>query len=171
MILPTLSPDTAELVERLDRVSTVVGTVDLFDALVAESPERVAAALGAHPSHPLAAAVLAWLAERGVAGARPPTAAEVMAKHGILDLEVHLVAESKRVATLQTGLNAAWERAERGENAANGYAAVLVLCVGVALLGWATALGVVPILDPAQPAAEPPSPVRTVDRPSPPTVR
>lgn len=171
MSLPTLSPDTAALVEGLERFSTLVGTVELFDALVAESSEQVAAAIGAHPSHPMSAAVLAWLAERGVAGARPPTVAEVLAKHGIVDLEAHLVAESKRVATLQTGLNAAWERADRGEAAANAYAAVLVLCVGLALLGWAAALGVVPILDPENTAAEPPSPVRTGDKLPPATAR
>lgn len=149
-------PDTQELVEALQRVHDRPGTLEIFDALIAESAEDVAAALGAFPRHPMAMPLAAWLKARGVEGPRPPTVSEVLAKNGILDLEVTLAEQAKQVATLQRGLDTAWARVARAETAANAYAAMLVLFAALAVLGWAVALDVVPLFDDVAPPKTPP---------------
>lgn len=158
-------PDTAELVEALQRVHDRPGTLEIFDALIAESPDGVAAALGAFPRHPMAVPLGEWLRARGVEGPRPATVDEVLTKNGILDLEEHLAGQAGQVATLQRGLDTAWARVARAEMAANAYAAMLVLFVGLAILGWAVALDVVPLFDDVAPPKASP---RTA--PVPPTV-
>lgn len=156
MSAPSPEPDTAdtstaELVEALQRVVDRPGTVEIFDALIADSPEDVAGALGAFPRHPMATAVGTWLRARGLEGPRPPTVAEVVAKNGIVDLQAHLEAQAKQAAATQRGLDAAWARAARAETAANAYAAMLVLFAALAVLGWAVALDVIPLFEEVAP--------------------
>ncbi|GDX80685.1 hypothetical protein LBMAG42_24960 [Deltaproteobacteria bacterium] len=156
MMTPPTLPDTAELVDALQRVHDRPGTLEIFDALIAESPEGVAAALGAFPRHPMAVPLGAWLRARGVEGPRQPTVAEVLAKNGIVDLEAHLSGQAGQVAALQRGLDTAWERVARAEMAANAYAAMLVLFAALAILGWAVALDIVPLFDEVAPPKAPP---------------
>jgi len=161
-----LAPDTQALVEALERVSTLPGTGELFDALTAEDAPGVARALGAFPRHPRARAVAVWLAARGIEGPERPGAEAVMAAHGIEDLEAHLLGAQQQLTTVQRSLDAALSRASRAESVASAYAAVLVLVVGLAGLGWAAALGVIPLFAPPaapeKPAHEPaPTPSST----------
>jgi len=137
------------------------GTAELFDALIEEDAEEVARVHGSFPRHPKAELVGRWLATRGVEGPRPPTVDEVMAAHGILDLEAHLLSVQKQLSVTQRGLDEAWGRANRAETVANAYAAVMVLLVMLTVLGWAAALGVVPLFPAPEATTKPAHPSST----------
>lgn len=137
--------DTEALIDRLDRVREARGSIELFDGLVAEDAESVAKTLAVHPRHPLLEEIRVWLAVRGVATPAPPTPAEVAARLGITDLDAVLADEAKTRARLTASADEAWKRARQAEAVANAYAAVLVLLVGVAIIGWLAALDALPI--------------------------
>lgn len=141
----TLPDDTEALLDALDRVRDRPGSVDLFDALAANDPPGVQRAAASHPQHPLFAGVAVWLAARGLHSPEPPSVTEVLAKHGITDLEAHLVEEARRTRQHTKGLEEAWARVKRAEMVADAYAAVLVLIVMVAIVGWAVAIDLVPL--------------------------
>lgn len=136
--------DTEALIDRLDRVREARGTIELFDGLLAEDAEAVAKALAVHLRHPLAQEFSVWLSARGVATPAPPSPAEVAERLGITDLDAHFAEEAKTRARLTTSADEAWKRARRAEAVANAYAAVLVLLVGVAIMGWLAALDALP---------------------------
>ncbi len=138
--------DTEALLDALDRVRDVRGSIDLFDGIAADDTAAVATALARFVRHPLAEKVRAWLRVRGVEGAALPSPGEVARALGISDLQAHLETEARDRARLSRSLEEAWKRAERAETVANAYAAILVLMALVAVLGWLAALGVVPIL-------------------------
>ena len=137
--------DTEALLDRLDRVREARGSVELFDALLAEQPEGVAKALALHLRHPLLIEVSAWLSARGIEPPTAPGAQAVADRLGITDLESVLAEEAKTRARLTASADEAWKRARRAESVANAYAAVLVLLVGVAITGWLAALDALPI--------------------------
>ena len=142
------APDTLSLIDTLERVATAPGTGELFDAVRAGDPAVVAAVLGRFPAHPKARLVGEWLRARGVDGPARPSPDAVLAAHGIDDLEAHLLGMQRQLGTVQRSLDAALARAARAETVASAYAAVLVLLVLLALLGWAAAIGVVPLFRP-----------------------
>lgn len=150
------------LLDDLDRLRDVKGSVEIFDALAVDDAPAVAAALARFPRHPLAAALTQWLAARGLEGPRVPSPAEVATKLGIDDLEAHLDAENQLRTRLERSLEAASSRAERAETVANAYAAILVVVALVAALGWLAALGALPLLgvptDGEERPAPPPAP-------------
>ncbi len=135
-----MSDDTVALVAALERVQERPGTLVLFDALAAEAAAAVAEVLAAHPRHPLRESVAAWLAARGVAVPAPPSAAQVCAERGIIDLAEHLDQAQKQAQQAARGIERSVARAERAESLANAYAAVLVVVAAIALLGWGAAL-------------------------------
>lgn len=149
-----MKPDTAALCEAFERVRERPGTIELFDAVAAEDALAVAAALGRFPRHPFARDLGVWLAARGVDAPERPTPEEILARHGIDDLEARLEADQRDASRLRESLERAFVRAERAESVASAYAAILLLVVGVAVVGWAAALGVLPIFAPP-PAEEP----------------
>ncbi len=141
--------DTAALLERCDRLRDAPGSVELYDALADGDAEAVGHAYSRWPRHAAAPQVLAWLRARGVEPPPPPSVAEVAAEHGIDDLAGHLRAEAERMGRLRENLERTLQRAERAESVASAYAAVVLLLAAVAALGWAAALGVVPIFEAA----------------------
>jgi hypothetical protein len=152
---------TATLVASLDRLQQSPGTLALFDALSVDDAAGVARALAAHPRHPLRAEVEAWLVARGVAVPPPPSPADICAERGIDDLAGHLDRLDRQLVVQSRGVEATRERAERAESLANAYAAVLVVVGAIALLGWASALDYLAIVDPPAPPPRAASPSPT----------
>ncbi len=132
-----MNDDSQRLADAFERVRERPGTLELFDAIVAEDVVAAATALSRHLRHPMAPEVEGWLAARGVAAPGRPTAEMIMAEHGIVDLEGHLDLAEREASRVRASLAAAFSRAARAESLANAYAAVVVLLAGVAALGWA----------------------------------
>ncbi len=132
-----MNEDTQRLLDAFEGVRERPGTLDLFDGVVAEDAASTAKALSHHPRHPMAADLVQWLAARGVEAPGRPTAEAILAERGIVDLHAHLDLAEREAARLRTSLAAAFSRAERAESLANAYAAVVVLLVALAAIGWA----------------------------------
>lgn len=138
-------PDTEALLSGLDRYRSVRGTVELFDALLEEDVSAVSRELGRAPRHPLGEELRAWLGARGARAPRTPTNDEVLAAHGILDVDDWLADHDKRMHELEERLARASLGRQRAERSASAYAGVTVILLGVAVLGWLAALGVITI--------------------------
>ncbi len=132
---------TADLLDALDRVREVRGSVDLFDALSAEAPERVRDAVAAHPRHPLRARILAWLAARGVEPPAVEAPAAALARHGITDLDAWIAAAHAREAALVRAVADVKAERDLALRSANAYALVAALLAALAIGGWVAALG------------------------------
>ncbi|MES2640554.1 MAG: hypothetical protein V4850_13760 [Myxococcota bacterium] len=151
-----MSPEapTDPLLDALDRVREVRGSVPLFDALVAEDPARVRDALAACPRHPLHAPIVAWLEARGVPGPDVEGPAAALARHGIVDVDAFVAAASAREAALARALEESRAERELALRAANAYALVAALLAVVAIAGWFWSLGGLPL--PEEPPSTPP---------------
>lgn len=134
----------------------------LFDALVADDPARVRAALTACPLHPLHPAIVAWLASRGLPPPDTEGPAAVLARHGIVDLESFVVSAASREAALSRSLSDARAERDLALRSAEAYALVAALLAVVAIAGWFLALGGLPLPE------EPPSPRSPASSPAPP---
>lgn len=151
--------DTAALLQALERVREVRGSLEIFDGLVRDEPAAVREALAFAPRHPLHDDVAAWLSARGLAPPSPPDVATVLARHGISDLEAFLDERQKTERRLGSLLADARADAARHASAANAYAAVSVLLAAAAFLGWLAAFGVLPFKPEGPvPVPEPPAP-------------
>lgn len=151
---------TDPLLDALDRVREVRGSVPLFDALAAEDPARVRDALAACPRHPLHAPIVAWLQARGEPGPDVEGPAAALARHGIVDVEAFVATASAREATLTRALGDVRAERDLALRAANAYALVAALLAVVAIVGWFSALGGLPL--PEEPPSTPrPSMPRT----------
>lgn len=159
---PDADPARESLLDALDRVREVRGSLPIFDALVADDPVRVRDALAAHPRHPLRAAIVAWLGERGVAPPSEEGAAAALARHGIDDVDAFVAAAHAREAALVRALADAHAEKELALRSANAYALVAALLAALAIGGWFAALGGFPFPEepPVTPApARPSAPV------------
>lgn len=155
----TAPPDTAALLQALERVREVRGSLELFDGLVRDEPAAVRDALAFAPRHPLRDDVGAWLAARGLDAPPPPDLAAALARHGISDLESWVEERKRTERRLGSMLADARADAARHASAANAYAAVSVLLAAAALLGWLAAFGVLPFQPEGPvPVPEPPAP-------------
>jgi len=146
---------TAELLDALDRVREVRGSVPLFDALAAGDAERVRMTLVAWPRHPLHGAIVAWLGERGLAPPEAESPVAALARHGIDDVDAYVQAAHLREATLSRALDAALAEKSLALRSANAYALIVVLLAIVAIGGWFSALGGLPL--PEAPTPDPPA--------------
>lgn len=151
---PPVVPLREALLEALDRVRDVRGSVPLFDGLVADDAVRVRDALAACPRHPLHTAIVAWLAARGLAGPATEGPAEALARHGIVDVDTFVVGASEREAALARSLADARAERDLALRSADAYALVAALLAIVAIAGLFFVLGGLPL------PAEPPSPPR-----------
>ncbi|MDP2312231.1 MAG: hypothetical protein Q8P41_04945 [Pseudomonadota bacterium] len=149
---------TDALLDALDRVREVRGSVPLFDALVADDPQRVRATLMTCPRHPLHDALVAWLAARGIAPPEAEGAAAALARHGIADVDAYVAASGAREAALARALDTARGERDLALRAANAYALVAALLAIVAIVGWFGALGGFPLPEEPPPAPTPLSP-------------
>jgi hypothetical protein len=131
---------TPGLLDALDRVRDVRGSLGIFDALVADDPVRVADALASAPRHPLRPRLEAWLVSRGVAPPSEEGPAAALARHGIVDVDAFVAAAHGREAGLVRAL--ADTRAERdlALRSANAYALVAALLAMIVVGGWIASL-------------------------------
>jgi hypothetical protein len=134
-------PATSDLVDALDGVREVRGSLPIFDGIVANDPARVRAALGAHPLHPLRDGVIAWLAARGVPPPETEGAEAALARHGITDLDTWVAGTRAREAALSRDLAESRAQGEQALRAANAYALVAALLAVLAIAGWLVAMG------------------------------
>lgn len=134
-------PGRDALLDALDRVREVRGSVPLFDALVADDAPRVRDALAACPRHPLHAAIVAWLGERGVPGPDVEGPAAALARHGIVDLDAFVTAAATREAALARSLDSTRAERDLALRAANAYALVAALLAALAIGGLFWSLG------------------------------
>lgn len=140
-----LPQDTADVLEGLDRNRLAKGSGELYDAILTRSPAEVCAELAKHPRHPVAELLGEWLRARGVEPPPPPSADEVLARLGIPDIEAHLQKKDAEIQKLRRELEDVRSKGSDALRAATGYSFTTVLLVGVAILGWLAALGVLPI--------------------------
>ena len=136
--------DTEGLLDALDQFRDVRGTVALFDGLAVRDPNLVLNALVGVPEHPLAGRIAAWLRGRGVEPPPPPTAEELLARLGIGDVARWVQDQDRALQRLESRLRDVEGARQRAERAANGFAAVSVLLLAGAVLGWMAAFGVLP---------------------------
>jgi hypothetical protein len=148
---------TAALLDALDRVREVRGSVPLFDALAAEDAPRVRDALAAWPRHPLYDRVVAWLAARDLPPPELAGPAEALARHGITDVDAWVTTRDRREAELARSLADARAERELALRSANVYALLAALLAAVAIGGWLAALGGLPLpAEPTPPTVAPP---------------
>lgn len=141
-----------ELLAALERVREVRGSLPLFDGLVRDDADAVAAALRDAPRHPLRGPIAGWLHARGRAAAGPPDAAAILARRGISDLDAFLDARDAELVRLGRLLADARAESARHARNASAFAAICVLLAAAAVAGWALALGTEP-----EPASTPPT--------------
>lgn len=134
-----------QLLDALDQFRDVRGTVALFDGIATRDLAAVARALGESPEHPLAGRVGAWLRAQGVQAPAPPTTDELLARLGIGDVGRWVQDQDRALARMEQRLRDVEAARLRAERAASGFAAVCVILVAVAVLGWAAAYGLVPL--------------------------
>lgn len=138
--------DTEALMEELDRFRTTRGTVELFDALLDQDADAVLNQLKLTPRHPLAEPLAAWLRARGLVPPPPPTPAEILAAHGITDVEGWIVSNKKRVADMEERLSNAVLARESAQRAASVYSGMTVILLGIAILGWLGAIDIIHVV-------------------------
>jgi hypothetical protein len=144
-----------DLVDALDRVREVRGSLALFDGIVAGDPERVRAAIAAHPRHPLRAAVAAWLAERGVEAPTDEGPAAALARHGIDDLDAYVASATAREGALVRQLADAKAERDLALRSANAYALMAALLAAFAIGGWVAAVSGFPLPQEPEPERAP----------------
>lgn len=138
--------DTEALMDDLDRFRTTRGTVEFFDALLEQDADAVLTQLKLTPKHPLAEPIGAWLRARGLAPPPPPTPAEILAAHGITDVEAWIEANKKRMADMEERLSNAVLARESAQRAASVYSGMTVILMGIAILGWLGAIDIIHIV-------------------------
>jgi hypothetical protein len=151
------APDTARLLAALERERDVRGSFAIYEVVSVDDLAGVAAALGAHPRHPLASDVRAWLEARGAAPPVPDTAAQLQAL-GVEDPAAWVARHRAEVAALRRAVDEARSAALGAGRTASAYALMCVLLAVIAVAGWAAAFGRVPF-EPeplARPAPEAP---------------
>ena len=156
---------TPALLDALDRVREVRGSVPLFDALAAEDPERVRVTLVAWPRHPLHAAIVTWLGERGVDLPESEGPVAALVRHGIDDVDAFVHTVQTREATLTRALDTAVAERSLALRSANANALVAALLAIVAIGGWFSALGGLPLPEAPTPAAPATAPRAAPDAP------
>ncbi len=156
---------TPALLDALDRVREMRGSVPLFDALAAEDPERVRVTLVAWPRHPLHAAIVTWLGERGVDLPESEGPVAALVRHGIDDVDAFVHTVQTREATLARALDTAVAERSLALRSANANALVAALLAIVAIGGWFSALGGLPLPEAPTPAAPATAPRAAPDAP------
>ncbi len=133
--------DPSALLDALDRVREVRGTLPLFDALVSRDPARVRAALTAWPRHPLRPAIVAWLLDNGES--EPPVDSPLAAleRHGVADVDAWVSEHRATQARLERALADTTAQRDLALKSANAYALVAAVLAVLAIGGWVVALG------------------------------
>ena len=132
--------DTELLLAALERHRHVRGSVELFDALLEEQAERLQLALGKVPLHPLRPELIQWLLSRGQRLPELPSPTEL----ALAEVEERLQVQERQIDALRTQVEALQGLGLNSRRMAEAYAAMVVLFVGIALLGWAAAFGLLP---------------------------
>lgn len=154
------APDTEALLASLDRLNRARGSAALFDALLEENVEKLAVELGRHPTHFLRPELLRWLAARGHRPDDLPSPTELL----LAELEERLADQEKRLRELSAQVEGLQAIGLGSKRVTEAYGAMIALFVGMAILGWASAFGLLPF------TPEGPTPLRPVDEPiTPPT--
>jgi hypothetical protein len=132
--------DTEQLLTALERHRQARGSVELYDALLEEHAERLQLALGKVPLHPLRPELIRWLLSRGHRLPELPSPAEL----ALAELEEQLEVQQKQITALREQVETLQGLGLHSHRVNEAYAAVVVLFVGIAVLGWAAAFGLLP---------------------------
>jgi hypothetical protein len=132
--------DTEQLLTALERHRQARGSVELYDALLEEHAERLQLALGKVPLHPLRPELIRWLLSRGHRLPELPSPAEL----ALAELEERLEVQQKQITALREQVETLQGLGLHSHRVNEAYAAVVVLFVGIAVLGWAAAFGLLP---------------------------
>lgn len=152
--------DTEALLASLDTLSRARGSAELFDALLEENVEKLAVELGRHPTHFLRPDLVRWLAARGHRPQDLPSPTDLL----LAEVEERLGAQEKRIRELSAEVERLSAIGLGSKRVTEAYGAMIALFVGMAILGWASAFGLLPF------TPEGPTPLRPVDEPiTPPT--
>lgn len=129
------------LLDALDRVREVRGSLPIFDALVSGGPPEVAAALTAWPRHPLRAQLVAWL--QANSQPEPPADSPLAAleRHGVHDVDAWVAEQEAARAKLERALSDTAAARDHALRSANAYALVAAVLAVLAIGGWVVALG------------------------------
>lgn len=139
-----MEDDTRALLEALERVREVRGSLPLYDALVRGDGAAFAAAVASHPRHPLKDAAVTWLGARGLALPPGPDVASRLLALGIEDVEAHVEAARRTERELRARVDELSTELAAARGAANAAALVCVLLGLLAAAGWAAVLGDLP---------------------------
>lgn len=134
------APDTESLLAKLDKHRHARGTVPIFDALLNETVEVVSLELSRAPMHPLRPELTAWLRARGQAPSDLPSPDQLL----LAELEERLEAQEKRIRTLTQEVETLSGLGLMGRRVNEVYAAMTALFVGISILGWMAAFGLLP---------------------------
>ncbi len=132
--------DTERLLTALERHRQLRGSVELYDALLEEHAERLQLALGRVPLHPLRPELIQWLLSRGHRLPELPSPSEL----ALAEVEERLEVQQKQIVTLREQVEALQGLGLNSRRITEAYAAMVVLFVGIAVLGWAAAFGLLP---------------------------
>lgn len=144
--------DADALLDALERVREVRGSAELFDAIAAGEPGRVADALGRHPRHPTRARLEGWLRARGVEPPGEEGPGEALARHGIEDVDAWVTGAVARENALVRQLADVKAERDLALRSANAYALIAALLAAFAIGGWVAAVSGFPL--PEEPAQE-----------------
>lgn len=136
------SMDSEALLALLDRHRYCRGSTDFFDAVMEERVEGVALALSRFPTHPLRVQVVAWLRLREAEVPELPSPTDLL----LGELEERLVLQEKQIRDLSARVEQLSGLGLNSQRVNEVYAGVSVLLVGVAILGWMAAFGILPFV-------------------------
>ena len=145
------APDTEILMIELDRYRLARGTVPIFDALLEENPIRLALELGRVPLHPCRPLIIGWLQRRDQPLPSLPSPESLL----LSEMEERLKEQERKINLLSRQIETLNEIGFIGRRVNEIYAAVCVLFVGAAILGWMAAFGLLPFT-PEAPTTLPP---------------
>ena len=145
--------DTEALLSALDKVGRARGSAELFDALLEENVERVAVELGRFPTHLLRPELTQWLTVRGHRLQDMPSPTDLL----IADLEARLEFQERRIRELSARVESLGALGLGSRRVTEAYGAMIALFIGMAVLGWAAAFGLLPF------SPEGPTPLKPVD--------
>jgi hypothetical protein len=139
-----MDADTRALLDALERVREVRGSLPLYDALIRVDGVAFAQALAMHPRHPLRDDALAWMERRGIAPAAPPDATSRLLAYGIEDVDTYVATVRATERDLRARAADLAAEAARARQVANAASLVCVLLGILAAVGWAAVLGDLP---------------------------
>ena len=129
------------LLEALDRVREVRGSLPIFDALVSGGPADVAAALTAWPRHPMRAQIVAWLQANGQPEPPADSPLAALERNGVHDVDAWIAEQDATRLKLERALSDTSAARDHALRSANAYALIAAVLAVLAIGGWVVALG------------------------------